>query len=62
MKDITAVEIVVAPPFTALDAVAEAMHRTPTSRLAAQNLHWERTARSPARSAPRMLRDVGRRS
>ncbi len=51
VKDITDVEIVVAPPFTALHAVAEAA-RSSNVGVAGQNLHWERRARSPARSAP----------
>ena len=50
VKDIDDVEIVVAPPFTAVHAVAEAARNTNVG-VAAQNLHWER--RSPARSAPR---------
>jgi len=41
VKDITDVEIVVAPPFTAVHAVAEAARNTNIG-VAAQNLFWER--------------------
>ena len=41
VKDVTDVEIVVAPPFTALHAVAEAA-RNSNVGVAGQNLHWER--------------------
>jgi triosephosphate isomerase len=41
VKDVSDVEIVVAPPFTAIAAVAEALRNTNVG-VAAQNLHWER--------------------
>ena len=41
VKDVTDVEIVVAPPFTAIHAVAEALRNTNVG-VAAQNLYWER--------------------
>ena len=41
VKDVTDVEIVVAPPFTALHAVAEAARNTNIG-VAAQDLYWER--------------------
>src|SRR5260370_38322926 len=41
VKDITDVEIVVAPPFTAVHAVAEAA-RNSNIGVAAQDLYWER--------------------
>ena len=36
-----AVELVIAPPFTALDSVRHALEGEPSIRLAGQNLHWE---------------------
>jgi len=48
VKEVTDVEIVVGPPFTALHSVAEAL-RSSNVAVAAQNLHWEREGRSPAR-------------
>ena len=41
LKDVTDVEIVVAPPFTAVHAVAEAARNT-NIRVAAQDVYWER--------------------
>ena len=41
VKDITDVEIVVAPPFTAVHAVAEAARNTNIG-VAAQDVYWER--------------------
>ena len=41
VKDVTDVEIVVAPPFTAIHAVAEAA-RNSNIGVAAQDLYWER--------------------
>jgi len=41
VKDIEDVEIVIAPPFTAVHAAAEAA-RNSNIGVAAQNLHWER--------------------
>ena len=52
VKDIADVEIVVAPPFTALHAVAEAA-RNSTSASPARTCTGSGRARSPARSAPR---------
>src|ERR1700730_18158526 len=41
VKEVTDVDIVVGPPFTALHAVAEAA-RNSNVAVPAQNLHWER--------------------
>lgn len=51
-------EIIVAPPFTALDAVARAVTGTPI-RLAAQNLHWEPKGAFTGEISAAMLRDIG---
>lgn len=54
-----AVEIVLAPPFIALDAVRRALGTGSSVGLAGQNLHWEdRGAFTGEISAP-MLKDVG---
>jgi len=58
VKDVTGVEIVVAPGFTALHAVAEAA-RNSNVIVAAQDMHWERDgAFTGAVSAP-MIREAG---
>ena len=58
VKDITDVEIVVAPPFSALHAAAEAA-RNSNVAIAAQDLYWEREgAFTGAVSAP-MIKEAG---
>src|SRR5688572_18159138 len=57
-KDMTGVEIVLAPPFPALHAAAEAA-RNSTIAIAAQDVYWEREgAFTGAVSAP-MLKEAG---
>jgi triosephosphate isomerase len=51
-------EVVVAPPFTALEAVAQAITGTGI-RLAAQNVHWEAKGAFTGEVAVGMLRDAG---
>src|SRR5918999_5041417 len=57
-KDFADVEIVVAPPFTALHAVAEAARNT-TVGVAGQNLHWEREGAFTGEVSAAMLREAG---
>ena len=58
VKDVTHVEIVLAPPFTALHAVAEAT-RNSNIATAAQNLHWEREGAYTGEISPLMVREAG---
>jgi triosephosphate isomerase (TIM) len=58
VKDVTDVEIVVAPPFTALHAVAEAA-RNSNVIVAAQDLHWEREGAFTGAVSGRMVREAG---
>jgi triosephosphate isomerase len=58
VKDVTDVEIVVAPPFTALHAVAEAV-RNSTVGVAGQNLHWEREGAFTGEISAAMLKEAG---
>jgi len=58
VKDIDDVEIVVAPPFTALHAVAEAARNTPVG-VAGQNLHSEREGAFTGEISAGMLREAG---
>jgi triosephosphate isomerase (TIM) len=51
-------EVLVAPPYTALPAVAEVL-RGGSVFLAAQNMHWEDEGAFTGEVSPRMLRDVG---
>jgi triosephosphate isomerase (TIM) len=58
VKDIIDVEIVVAPPFTALHAVAEAA-RNSNVGVAGQNLQWERQGAFTGEVSGEMVREAG---
>jgi triosephosphate isomerase (TIM) len=58
IKDLAGVEIVVAPPFTALHAVAEACRPTPIA-VAGQNVHWEREGAFTGEVSAAMLQEAG---
>ena len=58
VKDVTDVEIVVAPPFTALHAVAEAA-RNSNIGVSGQNLHWEREGAFTGEISATMLKEAG---
>jgi triosephosphate isomerase len=58
VKDFTDVEVVVAPPFTALHAVAEAARHTNIG-VAGQNLHWEKDGAFTGEVSAGMLREAG---
>jgi len=51
-------DVLVAPPFTALSAVSEAL-RGSGVLLGAQNMHWEREGAITGEISPVMLKDVG---
>jgi triosephosphate isomerase len=56
--DVTTREVMIAPPFTALEAVAAVLADT-RLRLGAQNLHWETTGAYTGEIAAPMLREAG---
>jgi triosephosphate isomerase (TIM) len=58
VKDVSDVEIVVAPPFTAVHAVAEAARNTNVG-VAGQDLHWEREGAFTGEVSADMLREAG---
>ena len=58
VKDVTDVEIVVAPPFTAVHAVAEAARNSPVG-VAGQDMHWEREGAFTGAISAGMLREAG---
>jgi len=58
VKDVTDVEIVVAPPFTAVHAVAEAARNTNIG-VGAQNLHWEREGAFTGEVSAAMIKEAG---
>jgi len=58
VKDVTDVEIVLAPPFTALHAVADAA-RNSNIGVSGQNLHWEREGAFTGEVTAAMLKEAG---
>jgi triosephosphate isomerase len=52
-------ELVLAPPFTALESARAALGSSPHIRLAAQNLHWESHGAFTGEVSGPMLRDLG---
>jgi triosephosphate isomerase len=58
VKDVKGVEIVLAPPFTALHAVAEATRNTNIG-VAAQDVFWEREGAYTGEISPTMVKEAG---
>ena len=58
VHDVHAVQVAVAPPFTALPAVAEALKGT-RIELAAQDVHWEAQGAFTGEISAAMLKDLG---
>lgn len=58
MPDRTAAEVVLAPPFTALRAVADAVSGLPVG-VAGQNLHWEPDGAYTGETSGAMLKEAG---
>jgi triosephosphate isomerase (TIM) len=58
VKDIDDVEIVVAPPFTALHAAAEASRNSPIG-IAAQDVYWEREGAFTGEISAAMIKEAG---
>src|SRR5688572_24791173 len=58
IKDLSGVEVVVAPPFTCIHAAAEAA-RSSNVILAAQDLHWEREGAFTGEVSGPMIREAG---
>jgi triosephosphate isomerase len=58
VKEVSGVEIVVAPPFTAVHAVAEALRNTNVA-VAAQDLYWEKEGAFTGEVSAAMVREAG---
>jgi triosephosphate isomerase len=58
VKDASGVEVVVAPPFTALHAAAEAA-RNSSIAIAAQDVHWEREGAFTGEISAGMIKEAG---
>jgi triosephosphate isomerase len=59
LPNTTSVELVVAPPFTALDSVRSALGHLSSIQLGAQNLFWEDQGAFTGEVSAPMLRDLG---
>jgi len=58
VKDVTARDIMIAPPFTALSQVSEIISSSPIG-LGAQNLYWEKEGAFTGEISPSMLMSAG---
>ncbi len=58
IEGVTEVEVVVCPPFTALEAVLEAVEGTNIG-VGAQNMHWEAEGAFTGEVSPVMLKEMG---
>ena len=58
VKDATGIEIVVAPPFTAVHAAAEAARNSPIA-VAVQDVHWERDGAFTGEVSASMAKEAG---
>src|SRR5467141_5265166 len=58
IDDISVVEVVIAPPFTAIAKVNEALGKAQNIKVGAQNMHWERSGAFTGEISGAMLRDL----
>ena len=56
--DMSAVEVVIAPPFTAIAKVAATLGRAQNIKVGAQNMYWERNGAFTGEISAGMLRDL----
>jgi triosephosphate isomerase len=56
--DISDVEVVIVPPFTAIAKVTEALGTAQNIKVGAQNMHWERSGAFTGEISAAMLRDL----
>lgn len=58
LGDITDVEVVIVPPFTAIAKVMEALGKAQNIKVGAQNMHWERGGAFTGEVSAALLRDL----
>src|SRR6202045_3791639 len=58
LGDITDVEVVILPPFTAIAKVMEALGASQSIKVGAQNMHWEPTGPFTGEISAALLRDL----
>src|SRR6476659_7136945 len=56
--DMSAVEVVIAPPFTAIAKVVESLDKAQNIKVGAQNMYWERSGAFTGEISSAMLRDL----
>ncbi|MBA2586434.1 MAG: triose-phosphate isomerase [Chthoniobacterales bacterium] len=58
LGEVSDVEVVLVPPFTALAKVTEALAKSQNVKVGAQNMHWERSGAFTGEISAEMLRDL----
>lgn len=58
LGDISDVEVVIVPPFTAIAKVTEALGKAQNIKVGAQNMHWERNGAFTGEISAALLRDL----
>src|ERR671918_273195 len=58
LGDITDIEVVIVPPFTAIARVMEALDKAQNIKVGAQNTHWERNGAFTGEISAALLRDL----
>src|SRR3954464_15696640 len=58
LGEMSDVEAVIIPPFTALAKVSEAVSNSPNIKVGAQNMHWEKSGAFTGEISAAMLRDL----
>ena len=58
LGDITDIEVVLVPPFTAIARVTEALSKAQNIKVGAQNMHWERSGPFTGEISAALLRDL----
>src|ERR1700736_4980949 len=58
LGDISDVEVVIIPPFTAIAKVTESLSKAQNIKVAAQNMHWEKNGAFTGEISAALLRDL----
>src|SRR2546423_8988998 len=58
IDDMSAVEVVIVPPFTAIPKVVESLDKAQNIKVGAQNMHWEHSGAFTGEISAAMLRDL----
>jgi triosephosphate isomerase len=58
LAEISDVDVVIVPPFTAIPKVTELLGESPSIKIGAQNMHWERSGPFTGEISAALLRDL----